>query len=557
MGRRMLRATLILAAALAALPAAAHAATPQRWTLAAPGGALEATVAARGGKLTLTARRAGRLVVRARLGRATGRVEAVRRDRRSETFRTPAGKRRVHRIDARRLRLAFPRRSLELLVAADGVAVRARGAHRGTVRWAAAAGSRAWLQPLQLQLRGALPRGAAARGAPAALRVPGAGAHAGRRRRAADGVGTAARRRGGPPRAGGPRPARRAPVGGARDRPDVVAPRGDRLAGHRRRLRPPARARRALADRRHVVDQAGPRGVVVVGGLVEPAAAAGPARPRRRAPRPRAGSTCSSTRAGTPHGSRSSSRTPPPAACGCCSGRTGGTSRPRGARLGARPDGGLGRRRGQARLPRVRPARRIGFMAAAARAAARRHLIVSFHGVTVPRGLERTWPNVLTYEGVLGAEHAKSGAPIDAGARRRPRLHAQRDRPDGLHARRALGARAALDGGAPAGAGDRLRVGPAELRRRAGRATRRTRRRSSCSPRRPPPGTTRGCSRASRAGFATVARRAGPRVVRGRRSPRPRRARRRVRLGFLGAGAYTATVITDDGAGGLRRARGR
>ena len=53
------------------------------------------------------------------------------------------------------------------------------------------------------------------------------------------------------------------------------------------------------------------------------------------------------------------------------------------------------------------------FMAAAARAAARRRLLVSFHGVTVPRGLERTWPNVLTYEGVLGAEHAKPGTPID------------------------------------------------------------------------------------------------------------------------------------------------
>ena len=74
MGRRMLRATLILAAAvLAAAPAAAQAA---HWTVAAPGGALEAAVVERDGALTLTARRQGRVVVRARLGRATGPVRA-------------------------------------------------------------------------------------------------------------------------------------------------------------------------------------------------------------------------------------------------------------------------------------------------------------------------------------------------------------------------------------------------------------------------------------------------------------------------------------------------
>ena len=41
--------------------------------------------------------------------------------------------------------------------------------------------------------------------------------------------------------------------------------------------------------------------------------------------------------------------------------------------------------------------------------AAARHLLVGFHGCTVPRGLQRTWPNVLTLEGVRGAEHGKSG----------------------------------------------------------------------------------------------------------------------------------------------------
>ena len=46
-----------------------------------------------------------------------------------------------------------------------------------------------------------------------------------------------------------------------------------------------------------------------------------------------------------------------------------------------------------------------------AQAAADRRLLVNFHGSTVPRGLSRTWPNVLTQEGVLGAESYKGTAP--------------------------------------------------------------------------------------------------------------------------------------------------
>jgi hypothetical protein len=37
--------------------------------------------------------------------------------------------------------------------------------------------------------------------------------------------------------------------------------------------------------------------------------------------------------------------------------------------------------------------------------AAKRHLVVDFHGCTLPRGLQRTWPNVLTLEAVRGAEY--------------------------------------------------------------------------------------------------------------------------------------------------------
>jgi alpha-glucosidase len=47
-----------------------------------------------------------------------------------------------------------------------------------------------------------------------------------------------------------------------------------------------------------------------------------------------------------------------------------------------------------------------------ARAAAERHLVVDFHGATVPRGLSRTWPNVLTQEAVRGAEYYNGDSPI-------------------------------------------------------------------------------------------------------------------------------------------------
>ena len=36
--------------------------------------------------------------------------------------------------------------------------------------------------------------------------------------------------------------------------------------------------------------------------------------------------------------------------------------------------------------------------------AARHHLLVNFHGATIPRGWQRTWPNLLTTEAVYGAE---------------------------------------------------------------------------------------------------------------------------------------------------------
>jgi hypothetical protein len=38
-------------------------------------------------------------------------------------------------------------------------------------------------------------------------------------------------------------------------------------------------------------------------------------------------------------------------------------------------------------------------------ASAAHHLMLDFHGSTIPRGIERTWPQVMTMEGVDGAEH--------------------------------------------------------------------------------------------------------------------------------------------------------
>jgi alpha-glucosidase len=51
----------------------------------------------------------------------------------------------------------------------------------------------------------------------------------------------------------------------------------------------------------------------------------------------------------------------------------------------------------------------IDFYYRAAEKAAQHHLMVDFHGSTVPTGLERTYPNVLGYEALLGMEQSKAG----------------------------------------------------------------------------------------------------------------------------------------------------
>ena len=54
-----------------------------------------------------------------------------------------------------------------------------------------------------------------------------------------------------------------------------------------------------------------------------------------------------------------------------------------------------------------------------ARETARRRLFVNFHGAFKPTGMERTWPNVLTYEAVLNQEYNKWQPPGVKGTMRR------------------------------------------------------------------------------------------------------------------------------------------
>jgi len=49
----------------------------------------------------------------------------------------------------------------------------------------------------------------------------------------------------------------------------------------------------------------------------------------------------------------------------------------------------------------------VNFYERVAREAAKRHLLVDFHGAYKPTGLYRTYPNVITSEGVVGMEHSK------------------------------------------------------------------------------------------------------------------------------------------------------
>lgn len=49
----------------------------------------------------------------------------------------------------------------------------------------------------------------------------------------------------------------------------------------------------------------------------------------------------------------------------------------------------------------------VDFYRRAAEMAAKYHLLIDFHGAFKPAGLQRTWPNVVNFEGVFGLENAK------------------------------------------------------------------------------------------------------------------------------------------------------
>jgi alpha-glucosidase len=53
--------------------------------------------------------------------------------------------------------------------------------------------------------------------------------------------------------------------------------------------------------------------------------------------------------------------------------------------------------------------RAMNFYYRTAKKAAEHHLMLDFHGATKPSGIERTYPNILSYEAVLGMENSKTG----------------------------------------------------------------------------------------------------------------------------------------------------
>ena len=115
--------------------------------------------------------------------------------------------------------------------------------------------------------------------------------------------------------------------------------------------------------------------------------------------------------------------------------------------------------------------------------AARIGLAVNFHGATLPRGWQRTYPNLMTMEAVRGLEFntfEQRNAEASPDARRDAAVRAQCVRPDGLHARGARPAqqrrRAAHVGGVRAGDRGAVHLRHPALRGDSRRAWRRRRR---------------------------------------------------------------------------------
>ena len=78
----------------------------------------------------------------------------------------------------------------------------------------------------------------------------------------------------------------------------------------------------------------------------------------------------------------------------------------------------------------------VNFYRKAAKNAAEHHLMLDFHGAFKPDGMRRTYPNVLTREGVMGAEYNTLERASYAPAQRDAGLHPHAGGAHGLHARR-------------------------------------------------------------------------------------------------------------------------
>ncbi len=139
-------AVALLLAAAALARAATSGGAAEVWAVSSPDGTIEAQVSARRGSYTLTVDRSGKRVLQSPLGSARGAAASATSEL-HETFSTPAGKRRAHVLDAHRLTLSFPGgRKIELLATDDGVALRQTGAGADPTAWRAPRTARAWLQ---------------------------------------------------------------------------------------------------------------------------------------------------------------------------------------------------------------------------------------------------------------------------------------------------------------------------------------------------------------------------------------------------------------------------
>jgi hypothetical protein len=192
---------------------------------------------------------------------------------------------------------------------------------------------------------------------------------------------------------------------------------------------------------------------------------------------------------------------------------------------------------------------RMAVMEDIARAAAQRHLVVDFHGCTVPRGIQRTWPNVLSLEAVRGAEYQRDGTPSSPGnnvnlAFTRNVLGSMDYTPVTFSARhRITSAGHELAMGVVYESGlvhyadspaSYARYGTAESVIASVPATWDDTRLVAGGPDR----------------FVTIARRSGANWYVGVLTSGPARTLR-VPLRFLGGGRYSARIVADDGAGGL------